>query len=112
MKYLILCATVLLLSSCATIVPPPALPSAQYLNSLSSGSIGCGADQIQTYNIQVSGQQQVADTGYGATQTYWINNVYTWQAQCNGKIYYCSSKAPDTGDAHVRTVTCAPAQTQ
>jgi len=111
MKYLMLCVTVLLLSSCATIAPPPALPSAQYLNSLSSGSIGCPVDQIQTYNIQVSGQQQEVSNGF-QSQTYWTDNVYTWQAQCNGKVYYCSSKAPDTGDAHVRSITCTPAQTQ
>jgi hypothetical protein len=109
MKYLLLLATVLLLSSCATIPPPP-LPSSDYLNALSSGAVGCPPQQVQTYNIQESnGQQQT-----NGPQTYWVNNVYTWQAQCNGKVYYCSAATPNFGDqdANVRSVNCAPAQTQ
>jgi hypothetical protein len=110
MRILMLCASVLVLSSCATIVPPPQVPSPTYLSGLTSGVIGCSPQQIQSYNIEENGQTVSANF-----VTYSVNNVFTWQAQCNSRVYYCSTPAPDAGDAtgnaNIRTVYCAPSQT-
>ena len=105
LAFLLGCVTVFF--SCATVpyqksVSPEQI-SPSYLNTLSSGSIGCPVEQIQTYKIQVNGQK--VSTLFSPT----INNVYTWMAQCNGKTYYCSGPAGDVGE--IKSVSCAPAQT-
>ena len=84
MKYLIMCVSVLLLSSCAY--------NAKYFNALSSGSTGCPAEQVQTSNYKDQG------------------GVVTWVAQCNGSTYYCSGPYHHAGE--IESVTCKPAQTQ
>jgi len=84
MRYLILCVSVLLLSSCASTIASisPTTKTPTMLNSISSGSIGCSADRIQTYNYNAP----VVSCGVLA----WCTPTATWTAQCNGKVFYCT----------------------
>jgi hypothetical protein len=113
LAFLLVCVTAL--SSCASVVPSN--PPTSYLNNISSGSIGCPAEQIQTSNVQFNGQRLTPSLGGYATR--WVGNAYTWTAQCNGRTYYCSGPANnvDTGFsaggdnwASVKSASCTPAQ--
>jgi hypothetical protein len=90
MKYLILCASILLFSSFAF----ADAPDPHYYSQISTGSIGCPPEEIQTYNIKLQNNYQA-----------------TWMAQCNGKIYYCSGFWNYINQSE-SSVSCALAQTQ
>jgi hypothetical protein len=77
-RFAMLCACVLLLSSCASV------------QDLSSGGVGCPSQEIQ-----VSDHHSNFFTG-----------VDTWTAQCNGKIFYCSSTRGGYG-----SVSCTESKT-
>lgn len=47
------------------------------MRTLSAGSIGCAADQVEIANVQAT------------------VNAATWTATCNGRTFYCSGSGGD-----------------
>ena len=91
MKYLFLIGVVLILSSCATQPIAPSNPPSSGINALTSGAVGCPPEQIQISNIKFTGQPPQWNGAF----YIWSNLIYTWQAQCNGKVFYCSGPAQE-----------------
>jgi len=89
MKKFMLCAAVLILLT----GPVFADMQTSDLPALSSGAVGCPADQIQISNLNGT------------------PNVVTWMAKCNGKTYYCSApQSINNGAGFYGGIACKEAQ--